>query len=466
MAPPTKKKSAHHGALAIVERNLERYPWARLSDDKGEQLALELLFAKAGTEGRAWVVTTKDASRLPGPFDADLYVALCQAYNALGRPADRTIRITYADLIALMHRHDSGGVYDAITAALHRLAQVNIRAVRTWREGEYVAELETFSIFESAKTRFRRDGTAGGHTATVRFSEEVAESIAAGNFRLLNTAEYFALESPTAKRLYRYLDYRRWRGTERLPELTVSLKQLAQELPVDRDAPSHIRRTLDPAHEHLVARGFLTSATYEERPVPGKKRPMVWVTYRFAEPTVPVSDSAAAAVSSGVAPPEHPAAERASPVAGERVGGGAPVTSTWREQLMAILGPSAARTAPVSDLAWWVREIERTLGDRRSSGFYKQVVEAFAQAGALDALEFVLRGVQRDAEGASPKALGAAFTARLKARARELRITLPGASGAGAGGRRGARMAGLGELLPPPPSPDGSPAVPRSAPTE
>jgi len=111
MAPRRGKKRPDRGSLAIVERNLERYPWARLSDDKGEQFALQLLFESAGEEGRAWAVTTKDTSRLPGPFDADLYVALCQAFNAAGRPADRTIRISYADLIHLMHRQDGSGVY-------------------------------------------------------------------------------------------------------------------------------------------------------------------------------------------------------------------------------------------------------------------------------------------------------------------------------------------------------------------
>lgn len=440
MAPRAGKNSAQYGTQAIVERNLERYPWARLSDDKGEQFALELLFERAGVEGRAWVVTSKDASRLPGPFDADLYVALCQAFNALGRPADRTIRVTYADLVGLMHRHDSGGVYDAITAALHRLAQVNIRAVHTWREGEYVAELETFNLFESTKTRFRRDGAAGGHLATVRFSEEVAQSIAAGNFRLLNTAEYFALESPTAKRLYRYLDYRRWRGSERMPELTLSLKQLAQELPVDRAAPSHIRRTLDPAHEQLVERGFLDAVMYQERPVPGKKRPLVWVTYRFAEASIPASSPLPL---SAKLPPAVP--ERAPKALADPAPSGA-YSGPWRAQLAALMGVSSSERASVSDLAWWVGEIERTLGDRRSSGFYKQVVEAFANVNALDALEFALRGVARDGTGMGAKALGSAFTARVKARAKELHITLPGAT---AGLKSGADVTPIRALLPP-----------------
>jgi hypothetical protein len=251
MASKQGKKRPHRGSLAILERNLERYPWARLSDDKGEQMELRVLLDSAGEDGRAWIVTGADRTRLPGPFDADLYVALCQLYNSLGRPEHRTVRVSFRELADLMGRGRGSNVYAAIAGGLHRLAKVSIEAVETWREGETIAALKTLHLL-TAETRYRRDGEEGGTLAVVRFSEDVAESIAAGNFRLLNAAEYFALELPTAKRLYRYLDYRRWRGSERLAEFTLPLKQLAQELPIDRDAPSHIKRTLDPAHELLI----------------------------------------------------------------------------------------------------------------------------------------------------------------------------------------------------------------------
>jgi hypothetical protein len=117
----------------------------------------------------------------------------------------------------------------------------------------------------------------------------VANSIAAGNFRLLEPAKYFALQGPTARRLFRYLDYRRWRGATRLDEVAFSLKVLADELPIDRASPSHIKRTLDPAHAELIQRGHLASATYEDRPVSGKKRPDVWVRYCFATAEPPAS---------------------------------------------------------------------------------------------------------------------------------------------------------------------------------
>lgn len=286
------KKSPAPKSPAILERNLERYPWARLSDDKGDQLRLEVLFEAAGDEGRAWTVVAEDGGKLPGPFAADLYVVLCQLFNTAGRPENRTLRIPFRDLAELLHRQVGGNIYEAINASLHQLAAVSIRAVRTFREGGTAAELKTFHLLDTATTSKHRGEGGANLVAKVRFSEEVAESIAAGNFRLLDTAEYFALQSPTARRLYRYLDYRRWRGAERLSSIRFPLKQIAEELPIDRSSPSHIKRTLDPAHANLIERGFLESVEYEEHPVPGKKRPAIWVAYRFRELELPLAPGA------------------------------------------------------------------------------------------------------------------------------------------------------------------------------
>lgn len=379
MASKQGKNRPDRGSLAILERNLERYPWARLSDDKGEQMELRLLLDSVGEEGRAWIVTGADRTRLPGPFDADLYVALCQLYNALGRPEHRTIRVTFRELADLMGRGRGSNVYAAIAGGLHRLAKVSIEAVETWREGETIAALKTLHLL-TAETRYRRDGEEGGTLAVVRFSEDVAESIAAGNFRLLNAAEYFALELPTAKRLYRYLDYRRWRGTERLAEFTVPLTQLAQELPIDREAPSHIKRTLDPAHEHLVAQGLLASAEYQEVAVPGKKRPAILVRYRFASPPA-------------IAP------ERTGPTR-------APAPAPG-------LNPDYVRDM--------VAEILGTLRDEHSLGFYVQVVKALPE----DVLRNVLGGVRQSIrEGLALDVARKTFTASVRARARAQRIEL------------------------------------------
>ncbi len=354
---------------AILERNLERYPWARLSENKGSLDELRLLLDAAGEEGRAWIVTASEAARLPGPFEADLYVALCQLYNEQipreQRTTERTITASFREILTLMGRERGGSQYAAVREGLERLADARVRAVQTWRVGELVAREERFSIIQAVTYEHRRGEEQDNSRVTVMFSEPVASSIAAGNIRVLDTATYVSLDTPTAKRLYRYLDQRRWQGPVQRRSLTLPLQELVQRVPIDRTSPSHVRRTLEPAHEELIASGYLTRAVYEERPVQGKRRKVLWVSYAFADVGGRASSERDTPHASSVPP------------------------SDARRRLAATLGldPAAAVRPPMSDLAWWVREIEQTLGDRRSSGFYKQVVEAFATANALDALE-------------------------------------------------------------------------------
>lgn len=361
---------------AVLQRTLERYPWARLSDDKGDQLELKILLDGAGEEGRAWLVSAKDSTRLPGPFDADVYVALGQLHNAQ-IPRDkrgelRTVQTTFRELADLMGRDLGGTTYAAIRGGLDRLADVAIRAVQTWKEGETVAEEKKFHLLESVTYRHRRDGGEGGTAIVVRFAMEVAQSLAEGNIRLLDTTKYFAFETPTAKRLYRFLDVRRWRGGTRQDTLTLPLRELAEHLPIDREAPSHIKRTLDPAHELLIADGYLSGVEYQEVPVPMKKRPAILVRYDFA----------------------HADAGRATP----------PIVR---------VDPNYTRDM--------VAEILGTLRDDHSVGFYVKVVRALPQ----EVLRNVLGGVrQAIREGLSLDAARKTFTASVTARAKAIGVSL------------------------------------------
>lgn len=420
------------GGPAIVERNLERYPWARLDEASQHTRQLELLLSAAGEEGKAWIVTAGEEARLPGPADVDVYVALCQLYNERvpreRRVAERHVITTFQELITLMGRERGGNQYAGIRDSLERLADTTVRAVQTWRVGKVIAREERFNILSGVTYEHLRGEEQGGTTVTVFLSEQIAESIAAGNFRLLDTATYVALDTPTSKRLYRYLDQRRWRGAVRSPTLTVPLEELRVRLPISRHSPSHVRRTLDPAHVELITSGYLASATYEERPIPDRKRKELWVTYEFADRDVPDRDRPAPHVEADHGASGHPA---------------------LRDQFAVLVGAAGREHRPVSDLVWWVREIERATGDAKSSGFFKQVVEAFATVpSGLESLEFVLRGVERDGVGASAKVRGSAFTSRIKARAKELGVVLP-ASGARvkASPQRGAGPIAIGDLF-------------------
>ncbi len=464
-----RRDDTEPGVHARLPIQLERLPFATLdaTDDSRVQLSLSLTYgdqvatweasAMPSPDPATWEASTAapDGSVvvLPGPFGNDVWVALGRVWNAmalaegdLADPEHRTITLSFGELIRLMGKSWGRPVYEALEETVDRLGRVTIVAQGTWKDGEYVRERVTFPLFDMTRTRTRRDGDVGRNTATFRLSLEVAKALVRHS-RLLNTRELYRLKSPTARRLYRLLEAERY-NRDRLGagSLTLALSEIRDRMPLAHTKPAHLKRTLGRAHAELHAARYLSAEPqYRSAKEPGVRAPVVSVTYAFANPAVVDALSGMDGrgglhpISAGQESPSNPPpAQEPGPVSGT-------TGPEWRAQLAALMGAPSGRGAPVSDLAWWVQEVERTLGDRRSSGFYKQVVEAFAAANALDALEFVLRGVQRDGAGMPAKALGSAFTARVKARAAELHITLPAPR---TGPKRGAGVTPIGALLP------------------
>lgn len=447
-ADPRKRAAPPADAHARMPIQMERLPMATLDATDGERDQLSLSLAYGG-QVATWHARAMDAEGtpavLPGPFGNDVWVALGRVWNSLrlgqrdlSDPLVREIALGYIDLLRLMDKAPSQTVYAALEETVERLGTVWIVAQGTWKDGEYVRERVTFPLFEMTRIQTRRDGDAGRNVVTFRLSLEVAKAVVQHS-RLLDTRELYRLKSPSARRLYRILEAERFNRDRRgAGTLTLPLAEIRIRMPLSETKPAQLKRTLGRAHAELQRQGLLAGdPTYTSEKLEGYRAPIVSVTYRFPTPSDPAPSNA---VSADAAPQDETL----------EAGVGAARDYPGRAQLAALLGVTVdAPASPASDLAWWVREIERTLGDRRSSGFYKQVVEAFAAANALDALEFVLRGVQRDGAGTSGKALGAAFTARLKARAEDLGIALPGASAAPASlAGRGAGMTALGTLLP------------------
>lgn len=430
--------AGEHARLPI---QLERLPFATLDATDSSRVQLSLALAYGG-EVQTWEASAASAAAptvaLPGPFGNDLWVALGRVWNAvalserdLTDPEHRTVTLSYGELIRLMGKPHGRTQYAAIDETIERLRAVIIYAQGTWKDGEYIRERVSFPLFDLIRTAARRDGASERNTATFRLSAEVAKAVARHS-RLLDTRALYRLRSDAARRLYRFLEAERFNRDRRgVDVLTLTLGEIRDRLPLSETKPAQLKRTLGRAHAELQKAGLLADApSYASAKAPGVRAPVVSVTYRFPV-LVPSGDGGLPAPTAAT-----PSVDR--------------LDYPGRKELAALLGVTVDPAGrPPSDLAWWVQEIERTLGDRRSSGFYKQVVEAFANANALDALEFVLRGVARDGAGMGAKALGAAFTARVKARAKELGIVLPAAGTAPNGGAKGrAGMAAIGELLP------------------
>jgi hypothetical protein len=236
---------------AILNRALERTPWTTLDGGHSEQLSLDLRLIS-----QTWELSVASfKGRTPGPFEADAWTALHSLWNEAGRPLDGRLRIDYARFMRFMGKQRGGKQYDLLTDALERLSLVRIRLRAVVSDGKGTRRarrgaglIQRYEVIE---------GTAVG----VTLNEDVCRAMASEG-RSLDAERYFRLERPVSRRLYRYLDARRWRGSEPLHSLNLPLAELASEIPIQRRTAADQKKTLAPAHAELIRDRFLASVDY------------------------------------------------------------------------------------------------------------------------------------------------------------------------------------------------------------
>jgi len=297
------------------EMNLAEFPFALLSDrhPKGPNTVVftDTIRGEGGQVERVWTVTGSDEFGLPLASDELVYVALMEVTKEQGF-AGRTIYITRYDLIKRLGWPDKGQSYTRLQSSLDRLLGVTIKAERAFWDNNkrrYVDVgfhiIDDYAIYAEKPGRKPRAGTNALPYSYVAWNQVVFASFEAGYVKHLDAAFFFGLRSALSRRLYRYLDKKRYDGK---PVFRIGLRKLAfEKLGMSRNYyPSHIRQELARAHRELTEKGFLRSAEYQSRP--GKADDLV--AYRFtsrrylievdAEADAPADELVAELVAAGV----------------------------------------------------------------------------------------------------------------------------------------------------------------------
>jgi hypothetical protein len=116
---------------------------------------------------------------------------------------------------------------------------------------------------------------------TVTFNERLLRSIVLDRrFRIIPMDDYLRFNLPTSRRLFRYLDLRRYRGSQAQSSLRMSVAELQRYLPLFTEAPSHVARNLTAVHQELADGGFLSTVPTIVR---GRGASNWIVSYEFAD---------------------------------------------------------------------------------------------------------------------------------------------------------------------------------------
>jgi len=269
------------------EMNLAEFPFALLSDRAPKDLhTVRFEDTVEGKDGklvtRAWTLTAGESFGLPIAADEEVYVALMEVTKEQGFD-ERTVNITRYDLIKRLGWADKGDSYRRLHAALDRLLSVTIKADKAFWDKEkqrYVDVgfhiIDDYALYDETPGRKRKGAQEPLPLSFISWNQVIFRSFQAGNIKQLDTAFFFALRSSISRRLYRYLDKKRYdgKGTFR-----IGLKKLAfEKLGMSRNYyPSHIKQELKRAHDELIEYGFLAGVDYQKPK--GKAEELV--VYRF-----------------------------------------------------------------------------------------------------------------------------------------------------------------------------------------
>ncbi|WP_420594082.1 replication initiator protein A [Deinococcus sp.] len=230
------------------------------------------------------IICTVPADQVvPHGLDNDFMVGLLNLCFEAGLP-DGPFSISAYALLKASGFPDTAQYYRALQESLTRLN----KASYTVEEGWYTQGTQTWTSQSFAQVSYlsyvrSKTGIRGTSVVTVQLAPPIMESLRAGYIKPLDLKFYHSLSQPLVRALYRQLDAMHFdeRTADGLsPEISAPLLAWSARLGLVSARPDNLVRTLTPAHEELLARGYLT-----EVDVTGKGRDKM-LRYVFGLPPV------------------------------------------------------------------------------------------------------------------------------------------------------------------------------------
>src|SRR5262245_22647316 len=213
-------------------------------------------------------LTTQAQDGLPTPADEHVILALLWVAKHSTNFVDPVVHYCPSQLFDIMHWAPNGRSYERLRGVLRRLKSLNIRYENAWWDAagrSYEEELATGVISSYKIARQVSGPKKAGATplSWVSWTPQFHESLKNGNIKRLNLELFFSLRTPTAQRMYRFLDMRFYNH----PRLSLDLIEFACDHVglTESDNVAILKRRQLPAILELEDVGFLAKAPLSER---------------------------------------------------------------------------------------------------------------------------------------------------------------------------------------------------------
>ena len=257
-----------YAPLVSAEQNLEEFPLFELKARKRGAKARVFERVTEGEGGvsltQVWKVMPSGEYGMPGPVDQDVYLAVLQLLQQRGgMPEDGELGFSLYELRKILGwSDDSGGAYREIREALLRIATTSMQS----RNAFYSAQerrriVDTFNLWSVHFAEHEVRGHTVRERHVLKFHPIFIRNYMAQYLKGIDSDFYWSLRSPVSKRLYRLVDLQRSGALS----WETDLFGVRDQIPLDYDYPSQIKRALHKAHDELLQRRFLSSVEYEGR---------------------------------------------------------------------------------------------------------------------------------------------------------------------------------------------------------
>ena len=274
---PGDAKGKHHDGRD--EMNLADFPISALqrqqpSDADGrkrDRLEFEATRYDPVTRQRVQqrvTLTSSARDGLPTPADEHVILALLYVAKHSHNFADAMVYFAPSQMFDVMGWAPNGRSYTRLRDVLRRLKSLTIRYENAWWDAAgrgYEEEVAT-GVISAYKIARQVSGPRTANTAPLSWAtwtQQFHQSLLNGNIKRLDLDLFFRLKTPTAQRMYRFLD-KRFYNTE---SLSMDLIEFAcgHVGLTESDNVAILKRRLAPAVAELEEVGFLTRLDPAER---------------------------------------------------------------------------------------------------------------------------------------------------------------------------------------------------------
>ncbi|MBU3912477.1 MAG: hypothetical protein KKE50_00130 [Nanoarchaeota archaeon] len=246
--------------LVKVEGNLIEYPFFHLGGRKDIVVSKKHEFGEVVLEDGTTVkrnFTVENVKGIPGPYDQDVLMAILRIgtkKNKLTEDIPLTIYEVAKEIDGLKHR-------TRVKKSIEKLASttyISKQVVLIKENGTKYYLDDIFHILESATflDSSQKNKRKSNQFTKVRFNRFFITNFLNDYYKFIDFGKYLSLGSPAAKKLYLYLEKKKFNKDT----YQISLDNLARILPIESNKHYQIRWILKKAHEklieHLVIKSF------------------------------------------------------------------------------------------------------------------------------------------------------------------------------------------------------------------